>query len=85
MTVNLNQHCRVRLTKHGRKILIASWRYDPVRTLGDAVRDCNICHPGWLDGETRFILWDLMRIFGPHMAIGGALVFRRNKVIIEDS
>lgn len=58
---NINHYVRVKLTDHGRGLL-AQMQYAPPFT-EDA------------DGWSEWQLWELMRTFGPHVYMGGNLVF----------
>jgi hypothetical protein len=66
--VNLNDRCKVRLCEGGKKIL-AERREEMMRRFPDQHWEL------WLredsDGTVTMMLWDVMKIFGPHMHIGG--------------
>lgn len=82
--VNANMGVRVRLTKHGIKIL--QERYDELTKTYDKIWGIK---PGEStlgsteDGWYRTQLWMLMNIFGPHMGMGKPEPFYLD-MIIED-
>lgn len=69
VTVNLNEEATVTLTPLGLQVLLASDAY---------------VRPGTKAGEPfREQLWELMRVFGPHMHNGADTLFERNAVTFD--
>jgi hypothetical protein len=68
MLFNINDNVQVQLTERGSDIF------------GSHLVSIN---PTTLDGWTTFQMWDLMRIFGPHMHMGTITPFKTNIRILE--
>ena len=66
---NVNYHVYVRLTDHGREIYRKYWRQ--FSTKESSAPSLTVDETGW----SKFQLWELMAIFGPHIFSGGTVPF----------
>lgn len=72
ITVNLNQHCRVKLTELGRMQWKKHWNEFGVEP--------QIVPP---DGSLRLSLWEMANVFGPCLGNGMNVPFE-TEIIIEN-
>jgi len=70
MDININDIVKVRLNDAGRKIL----KNEPYVLARIEDKD------GWSEWQ----LWELMRIFGPHLSLGAAPPFEKNVLRIAE-
>lgn len=71
-TFNINDSCRVKLTKHAKHVLVEFYK------------EHGQCpSPEELDGKFR--IWELMSIFGKHTYNGARQLFDENKISIYEA
>jgi len=70
---NINQSVRVKLTDHGKKLLLD----DYLALMGHYGRNVYEFHlpKEDMNGYVKYQLWDLMKTFGPHINIGTEMPF----------
>lgn len=73
---NVNHHVWVKLTDHGREIHRQYW--EPYS------RGIYVAPRASADGWSRFQMHDVMRVFGPHMVMGGDLPFETEIILASD-
>lgn len=76
--VNLNDHARVKLTPHGVEVYRKSMNFHPY-----SYYDVTKSLAPDADGYNKFMLWELMNIFGPELH-NGVGVFEGNNIILKD-
>lgn len=76
MRVNINDFVRVKLTKRGREIM-ERWSLD---TSGSDARTKFVEPSGW----TSWQMWELMKVFGPHLAMHEESPFDSNIISIPE-
>lgn len=64
--VHINRYARIKLTAHGEAVLERA-------LAGLGTGDCHMC-----DGRVQMPIWEMLRIFGPHMYPGAQAVFENN-------
>jgi len=79
MKMNINEDVKVKLTESG-KVKFREYLLDTYNADENVI---TLYKPD-INGYTIFQLWDFMRIFGPHMYVGGEALFEENDVYIEN-
>lgn len=86
MTINLNEHVKVKLNDRGKDIFYH--QYDDLN-LFIKVQGGKLIEPCMpevdADGYTSIQLWELMNIFGPHIGMGLPIPFENNAIVIEEA
>ena len=85
MNFNINDFVSVRLTGHGKRVYEAfkAQQNKDIRAAG-VEPDLVERHPETPSGWSRWQLWELMSIFGPHLYNGGPLMFNTTIIIHEE-
>ncbi len=85
MTINLNEFVKVKLKDHGKAIFYH--QFDDLNMFIN-VQGGKTIEPRMpevdADGYTSIQLWELMKIFGPHIGMGMPTPFENNAVVIEE-